>query len=68
MRKWLKAAVVAAVVAAPFTVGASAASAADCTDVGGVTTVCTGGMGNIDLRVPGVIKVCVRISSNPCGS
>jgi hypothetical protein len=66
MRKALRAVVVAAVIALPFTLGASSANAAECTPENGVVQLC--GMSGAGIDIPGVIHVCIRIASNPCGT
>jgi hypothetical protein len=66
MRKFLRTVIVAAVVAAPFTLGASPANAAECTPDGPPVQLCGEGMGNININIPGIIRVCIRIANPGC--
>jgi hypothetical protein len=66
MRKLLRTVIVAAVVAAPFTLGAAPANAAECTPEGPPVQFCGEGMSAVQINIPGVIRVCLRISNPGC--
>jgi hypothetical protein len=66
LRKLLRAAIVAAVVAAPFTLGATPANAAECTPDGPPVQFCGEGMGAVQVNIPGVIRICLRIADPGC--
>ena len=66
MRRALRAVVVAALVALPFTVGAAPAAHAACDTVAGIE-ICNEGMGAVGVDIPGLIHICIKFNGL-CGS